>query len=222
MSVQNKKTPIEVDVRSVIDEVIVNTVYGIFNELVRMNPLQTLFDDLTDRLATELYGQSIMEFNLELSDEQKKALTQAIRSRGNDTVNNYLQDLDKDKRTKDIYAFVKEHTATIADSVLRSIGQAINRGAIINATAVQANAKGEEHDEILLRKGKGGGDITIPTQCILMSTNCVSVIQDSCRAEPHPEVEEGREEMETGEQNGDAKEEKAAADKPAKRGKSKK
>jgi hypothetical protein len=30
MSVQNKKTPIDVDVQGVVDEVIVNTVYEIF------------------------------------------------------------------------------------------------------------------------------------------------------------------------------------------------
>jgi hypothetical protein len=224
---QNKKTPIEVDVQGVVDEVIANTVYEIFSALLDMDPVQNLFDDLTDRLATELLGQSILEFNLELSEDQRKALTQVVRARGNDTVNNYLLDLDKDKRTQDIYDFVKDHTASIADSVLRSIGAAINRGAIINATAVQANAKGEEYDEILLRKSKGGGDITIPTQCILMSTNCVSVIQDSCRTEAHPEDEEAQD---TGEQ-GDAEEtaaapeekggkkpkrEKAAADKPAK------
>jgi hypothetical protein len=34
MSVQNKKTPIEVDVPSVVDEVIVNTVYEIFSALL--------------------------------------------------------------------------------------------------------------------------------------------------------------------------------------------
>ncbi|MDR2048374.1 MAG: hypothetical protein LBP69_02875 [Treponema sp.] len=230
MSVQNKKTPIEVDVPSVVDEVIVNTVYEIFSALLDMAPVQNLFDDLTDRLATELMGQSILEFNLELSEDQRNALTQVIRARGNDTVNNYLLNLDKDKRTKDIYAFVKEHASAIADSVLRSIGQAINRGAIINATAVQANAKGEEYDEILLRKSKGGGDITIPTHCILMSTNCVSVIQESCKTEGHPEDEEGEDQDGEGQgENGEedtavepeersvkkARREKAAADKPA-------
>jgi hypothetical protein len=31
-----------------------------------------------------------------------------------------------------------------------------------------------------LRKTKASGDITIPTNCILISTNCVSVIKSSC------------------------------------------
>ncbi|GHV28124.1 hypothetical protein AGMMS4952_11060 [Spirochaetia bacterium] len=201
--VQNNKTPVEVDVQDTVDEVVVNTVYGIFNELVNMNPLQNLFDDLTDRLATELYGQSILEFNLELSEDQKKALTQVVRMRGNDTVKNYLQGLEKDKRATEIYALVKEKTAFIADSVLRSIGQVINRGAIINAIAVQANAKGEEYNEILLRTSKGGGDITIPTNCVLISTNCVSVIQKACRMEAIPDEEDGEGQDGTEDQSGD-------------------
>jgi hypothetical protein len=202
-SVQNNKTPIEVDVQGVVDEVVVNTVYGIFNELVNMNPLQSLFDDLTDRLATELYGQSIMEFNLELSEDQKKALTQVIRMRGNDTVKNYLQGLEKDKRTEEIYDLVKTNTATIADSVLRSVGQVINRGAVINAKAVMCNAKADDYNEILLRTDKGGGDITIPTYCVLISTNCIEVIKDSCRTEVEPDEEDGEGQDGTEAQDGD-------------------
>jgi hypothetical protein len=231
-SVQNNKTAIEADVQGVVDEAVVSTVYGIFDQLVKMNPLQALFDDLTDRLATELYGQSILEFNLELSEEQKKALTQTIRTRGNETVRNYLQSLEKDKRTQNVYDFVKESTASIADSVLRSIGAVINRGAIINAIAVQANAKGDEFNEILLRASKGGGDITIPTRCVLLSTNCVSVIEDSCRMEMKAGQDDGEGEAEggtdaaaevkPGKKAGREKPARAAADKIDSAGKGKK
>jgi hypothetical protein len=77
-------------------------------------------------------------------------------------------------------ASVEPDVRVIADAVLSSIGREINRGAIINAIAVQANAKSDDYDEILLRKTKASGDITIPTHCILISTNCVSVIKSSC------------------------------------------
>jgi hypothetical protein len=68
--------------------------------------------------------------------------------------------------------------------VLASIGQEVNRGAIINAVAVQANAKNEDYNEILLRTGKNSGDVTIPINCVLISTNCVAVIKTSCGKEP--------------------------------------
>ncbi|MDR2783800.1 MAG: hypothetical protein LBB48_08205 [Treponema sp.] len=179
MNVQNKKTSIE-DVQVVVDEVIVNTVFDIFDAVVRLNPLQDLFKDLSEKLITELSIQSFMEYNLELSEDQRGALSGAVAAKGNETARTYLANLKKDERTQKVYDIVKEKTKGIADAVLSSIGQEINRGAIINAVAVQANAKSEKVDEILLQKTKASGDITIPTNCILISTNCVSVIKSSC------------------------------------------
>jgi hypothetical protein len=172
MNVQNKKTSID-DVQAVVDEVIVNTVFDIFDAVVRLNPLQDLFKDLSEKLIAELAIQSFMEYNLELSEDQRGALSRVVAAKGNETARTYLANLKKDERTQKVYDIVKEKTKGIADAVLSSIGQEINRGAIINAVAVQANAKSEKVDEILLQKTKSSGDITIPTNCILISTNCV-------------------------------------------------
>jgi flagellar biosynthesis/type III secretory pathway M-ring protein FliF/YscJ len=121
-----------------------------------------------------------MEYNLELTEDQSQALSRCVSAKGHATVRTYISKVENDKRTQRIYDIVKEKTKSIADAVLSSIGHEINRGAIINAVAVQANAKSEDFDEILLRKTKSSGDITIPTNCILISTNCVSVIKSSC------------------------------------------
>ena len=178
-SVQNKKTSID-DVQAVVDEVIVNTVFDIFDSVLHLNPLLDLFKDLSEKLITELAVHSFMEYNLELSKDQREALCRVVAAKGNETARTYLSNLEKDERTQEVYDIVKEKTASIADAVLSSIGNNINRGAIINAVAVQANAKSEKVDEILLQKTKSSGDITIPTNCILISTNCVSVIKASC------------------------------------------
>jgi hypothetical protein len=180
MSVQNKKASVEPDVRVIVDEVIVNTVYDIFRRVMELNPVQDLFNDLSDQLTKELAARSFMEYNLELTEDQGKALSRCVSAKGHATVRTYLSKVKNDKRTQSIYDIVKEKTKGIADAVLSSIGQEINRGALINAAAVQANAKSEDYDEILLRKSKASGDITIPTNCILISTNCVSVIKASC------------------------------------------
>jgi hypothetical protein len=74
---------------------------------------------------------------------------------------------------------VSHNVRKIAEKVLAGVGQEVNRGAIINCVAVAADAKSEDYDQIILRKSKTAGDITIPTQCILFSTNCVEVIQNS-------------------------------------------
>jgi hypothetical protein len=217
MSVQNQKPDLE-DVQPVIDENIVATVFDMFKAVLELNQLQDLFVDLAKRLIEDLHGNSFMEFNLELNEDQKKQLHRALSIRGNETVRNYLANINKDERTKNVYGVCREKATSIADVVLSSIGQEINRGVIINAVAVQANAKSEDYDEILLRKTKASGDITIPTNCILISTNCVSVIKSSCQSDADKDyVEEKAEEKTAGK-----KPAKAVADKPIKPGEDKK
>jgi hypothetical protein len=101
MSVK-QKTSIE-DVQGAIDEVVVNTVFGIFEAVTKLNLLDDIFNDLSEALIAELHNQSFMEFNLELTEEQKEALKRVIAARGNAAVRKYLANIDMDKRTKDVY-----------------------------------------------------------------------------------------------------------------------
>jgi len=176
--VQNQKPDFE-DVQPVIDEQIVETVHGIFEEIITLNPLDDLFADLASRLIDDLAANSILEYDLTLKDEQKDQLRKVIKDKGNQVVRNYIANLDSDERTKLVYGLVREKTTAIADGLLSSIGKEINRGMVINCHAVQANSKNEKYDEILLRKSKYSGDITVPTDCVLLSSNCVELFKKS-------------------------------------------
>ena len=208
-TIQNEKPAVE-NVQPVIDEKIVDTVFDIFGAVTKLNALQDCFEDLANRLIADLHANSFMEFNLELKEDQKEQLRKAIKIKGNEVVRDYLAKVNTDERSKAVYGIIREKTTAIADTVLAAIGAEINRGAIINAIAVQANAKSEEYDEILLRKTKSSGDITIPTNCILISTNCVSVVKASCQTEKEadkkasPEIKPEKK----------ASSERAVADKP--------
>jgi hypothetical protein len=204
-TVQNE-VPAWEDIQPVVDDVIVDTVHDIFKAVIELNALDDIFTDLSSRLIDDLKANSILEYNLELTDDQKDHLRKAVKAKGEETVRNYLANLNSADRTKEAYGVVRNKTTSIADAVLSSIGQEVNRGAIINAQAVQANSKNKAYDEILFRKTKSSGDITVPTSCIIISTNCVDVIKSSCQ-----------EEKETG----DETENKAADEKPAKSGKKK-
>jgi len=199
--VQNEVPALE-DIQPVIDEKIVDIVHEIFEEVIGLNAMSDCFEDLANRLIEDLRVNSFMELKLELSDDQKERLRSILASKGNETVQNYLANINNSERTSKAYGIVREKTTSIADAVLSSIGQEINRGAIINAQAVQANSKNKAYDEILLRKTKSSGDITVPTSVILVSSNCVEVIKCSCQ-----------EEKDTGKKK---PAEKAAADKPMK------
>jgi len=214
MKIQNEKPAVE-DIQPVIDERIVNTVFAIFDAVLRHNSLQDMFEDLANCLIADLTANSFMEFNLELKEEQKAQLRKAVKIKGNETVRKYLAEINSDERAREVYGIVRGKTTEIVDSVLSAIGREINRGILINAVAVQANAKNENHDEILLRKSKTSGDITIPTHCLLISTNCVAAIKASCQEEAEPGASPGSEKK----PGGKAKPERAAADRPAKVGK---
>jgi len=205
--VQNQVPDFE-DIQPVIDDQIVETVHGIFESVIGLNPLDDLFMDLANRLINDLAANSLLEYNLELSDDQKDQLRKAVTEKGKETVQNYLASLNSDERTKLIYGLVREKTTAIADSLLSSIGTEINRGAIINARAVQANSKNEKYDEILLRKTKTSGDITVPTSVIVISSNCVERFKSSCQESMDEESADGEE---PGDEPGD---EKAAEAKP--------
>ena len=183
------------DIHPVIDGKIVDTVHGIFESVMELNRLDYLFDDLADRLIDDLAANSLLDYDLELTDDQKDRLRDAVRDKGMETVRNYLANLNTDERTKLVYGLVREKTTAIADSLLSSIGKEINRGTIINCHAVQANSKNKQYDEILLRKSKYSGDITVPTECILLSSNCVEIFKKSCQEA----LEDGAEAEEDGE-----------------------
>jgi len=190
--VQNQQPDFE-DIRPVIDEQIVETVHDIFESVIRLNALDDLFGDLTNKLADDLRVNSFMENNLELTSEQKDLLCSVVSTKGNEVVKNYLEKLDTNLRTKSAYGLVREKTTEIVDAILRSIGQEINRGAIINARAVVANSKNKDYDEIILRKSKSSGDITVPTDVLVISTNCMETIKVSCQEEKKPADEPPKE-----------------------------
>lgn len=179
-TVQNEVPALE-DIQPVIDEKIVDTVHEIFDAVIKVNALDDLFHDLTNKLADDLKANSLLEYDLELSNDQKDLLSNVISIKGKEVVKNYLENMSKDQRTKTAYGIVRDKTSNIVDAVLSSIGQEINRGAVINARAVVANSKNKEYDEILLRKSKTSGDITVPTSVIVISTNCLEVIKASCQ-----------------------------------------
>ena len=75
--VQNEKPTLE-DIQPVIDERIVDTVHDIFSSVIGLNPLDDLFMDLANRLVEDLKANSLLDFNLELTDDQKDQLRKAV------------------------------------------------------------------------------------------------------------------------------------------------
>lgn len=98
--------------------------------------------------------------------------------------------METDKRTKKLFEATKLALKDMLEQLLAEIGQEFNRGAVINAVAVAADTKSNDSNKIELRSSKRAGDITIPTQGIFISTNCIEAMRKSIDEAGQPEEEE--------------------------------
>jgi hypothetical protein len=120
MKVVQNHQPDIADIQPVIDNQIVETVHSIFKSVIELNPLDDLFEDLANRLIEDLAANSLLDYNLELSDDQKEQLRKAVKDKGTETVRNYQANLNTNEHTKLVYGLVRENTTAIADSLLSS------------------------------------------------------------------------------------------------------
>ncbi|MDP3078670.1 hypothetical protein [Bradyrhizobium sp.] len=153
----------------------------VFEEVVGLERFKDITEDIAALMKQEMVNQSFMTVQLELTEAQANALQEFIHRAVSSARDRYLGKLEKDKRTKNIVGIVEASMRGVIEEALSGIGQEINRGAAINATAVSANAKKDDYNSIELNYSKAAGDITIPTRGVFISTNCIQVIQDSCK-----------------------------------------
>lgn len=191
-------------VENQIDETTKKATQEAFEAVMRLESVTNIAEDLHELLAMELRNASFMTVNLELTDEQKEKLLKCLQQNITMAKDKYLAGIANDARTKDIARIVKERMSMVCEQVLSNIGQEVNRGAIISAVAVKADAKKEDVNSIELNCSKVAGDITIPCKGIFLATNCVKMIQDSCQVDvskaPEKDVDdEGDVDPETGE-----------------------
>lgn len=152
----------------------------VFDNLLRLEKIEHIADDVAALMIQELRNQSFMTEQLELTKAQETKLVDFAKRACATAKDRYLGNIKKDERTKSVSEIVELAMQSIVHEALASIGQEINRGAVIAATAVKADAKKDTHNQIELNYPKEAGDITIPTKGVFISTNCVQVIQDSC------------------------------------------
>ena len=154
-----------------------------FVSVVRLDHVTNMAEDITALLTAELKNASFMTVDLEITDEQREKLLEFVNRAVTTARDKYVGSVKKDERTKNAVQIVETCMRRVVDEALAGIGQEINRGAIISATAVAANAKKEDVNSMELNYSKIAGDITIPTRGVFMSTNCIAVIQDSCKVD---------------------------------------
>lgn len=190
--VQNGEARIEnqtlIDVTK--NEVVSEATLEIFGQVLGLDNMKNLSENIAAEISEELTHKSFMTEQLELTDRQKELLLGSISQIVEKAKNRYLFDIKKDERTKDIAVIVQDKCVLILEEMLSSLASEVNRGALINCVAVAADTKNEDYNKIELRALKSAGDITMPTRCLLVSTNCYDIIRHSIEETLQPVIKE--------------------------------
>lgn len=181
--VQNKKPEVENQSEAIIamvkNEIVANATQDIFDNVMAWDNMHQLCENITLEITAELMHATFMTEQLELTEKQKERLLKSMETIVTKARNTYLAKVNEDKRTKAIATGLGELLTAIVEEMLANLAKEVNRGALINCTAVGADTKSEKHNKIELHASKAAGDITIPTRCLLVSTNCLDIIQHS-------------------------------------------
>lgn len=151
----------------------------IFTQVIGLDRLSDITEDLTASIASELRSQSFMTKQLELSDEQKSAIEVKLSAMAQRSKENYISNIKKDKRASLVVEIVENSIKAVIDQILQAIALEINRGVVLNAIAVACDTKNEKYNKCELNYSKSAGDITIPSNTILISTNAIDIIKNS-------------------------------------------
>lgn len=163
----------------VVDVVVKEATQKAFEDIINLNYWPTISTAIANRLSEELVEKSFMDTDLELTEKQKEALLAGVEKIVSEIVKNFKASVENEERTVKTYDIVKNAMRDIINRTLSQIGAEINRGAVINGTAVSADSKGKDSNKIELQYSKDAGDITIPTKGVFISTNCVETIRKS-------------------------------------------
>lgn len=169
-----------------IDEVAYNSTQEVLEAVVNWDPFKDVCDDIVAAIISDMENASFMTQDLNLTEKQRELLKTNIDTIVTNAQKVYKGKLESDKRSKDLHEFVKKNLKAMLERLLAAIAREINRGAIINAVAVAADTKALDTNKIELRHSKNSGDITIPTNGVFISTNCVEVISKSIEAAADP------------------------------------
>lgn len=156
-----------------------NAVQTIFESVVGLEDFGNIMDDLATKIITDLANKNFFTEQLELTEKQKEALRSALPSIKDRAKNEYIENIDTDKRRKAIAAIVKREATNLAERVLSAVGQEVNRGACINASCVVMDAKNPDYNQMTLRASKMSGDMTTPCSVLVIATNTIDFIKNN-------------------------------------------
>lgn len=168
-------------VKNVKSKVAEDATQKIFDTVINHDNYSEISHDIAAAICAELKEKTFMTDQLELTQRQKDVLEAAMPKLVMGCVSRYREKLNEDDRTKKIAQTIVMCCRKIIDESFSSVAKEINRGAIINGTAVSANSSNEKYNKLEFRYI--AGDVCVPTRGFFVATNCVEAIENSVQVE---------------------------------------
>lgn len=182
MKIENKKANVQNNdelINSVKNEIVANATQKIFEDVMNLENIANLSKIITENIVNEFIHKSFMSEQLELTELQVEKFLAFIEIIVQKSKSRYLNQISQNEQTKKIADVIVINLESILEEMLSGLGKEVNRGALINCVAVAADTKSDKFNKIELQTYKTAGDITIPTRCLLVSTNCLDLIKNS-------------------------------------------
>jgi len=178
--VQNEETPLQAEIPEA-NEVCKKAAMRIFDRVMRWNPLKEAGKLAASMIIAKCDNADFFSDKYALSEKQALLIKESVEQIFDAATNSVVLEVkDYEARREDfIGKCVIEELMKVPEETMAAIGEAINRGALLAMTALCANAKNEDFDEIIMRKSKQTGNITIPTRGVFISTNCIERIKEA-------------------------------------------
>lgn len=169
------------EVNNVKNNVALDTTHEIFQEVINMDHYTDIAKDVAASISAELKNKTFFTDDLELTQKQKDVLESVIIKLVLDCKNRYIEKLDDDERTIKIAQNVVHRCRKLIDLAFSAVSQEVNRGAIINGQAISASAANDKFNKMEFLYLTG--DVTVPTNGVFISTNCLDIIENSILVE---------------------------------------
>lgn len=181
----NKSEVIGISNEKPINDAINETIRKLLKDLVAIENFENVMEDLGQMLVMELSSPLFLGIDVTMDQEARESLKANVASYCNRAKEKYLKNRDDDRRIVKSLVPIKKHLRDIIDVALGNISEEINRGAIIEASVVNADCKNSNYNKIELHYSKFGCRVAVPTRGCFISTNCIQMVKDII----HEEVE---------------------------------
>ena len=164
----------------VINQMVEKATNQIIAFVVDLDSKKSVSENVANEIIVELANQTFMTSQLELTEKQKEVLQRSTGGIITRAYDRYDATIKKDERYKIIVDLIISNLKAIIVESILSVGEEVNRGSAIPGYVAKADISNPDKKKLEIHYS-GDAKITVPTNGLFISSNCVEVLKDSVK-----------------------------------------